>query len=186
MKTRDIATAVVAVLVMAVQEASAGGLQDACIVRSIDQIRDTIHVLVEVDRSVLEQQVRASAQSTITKIPGLTLGRITLAAPDPTTLRVEVDYTAKLQVGPISQNITGTVKARGTISIVDASVVHADLLLDSVSLLGQEIELKGLVVGGFSSRLAIPGTIGRLERVQITSVEPSWIGVAIDVHADPP
>lgn len=204
MSVRLIAVAILAMLVAAPRP-SAGGLQDHCIARSVEEVGGTIRVSADVDRNEVEQHLRTQARSAIVQTAGvtvsnLTLGRIQWTLVDPVTLGVILDVSGTVQVQGISLQVSATVSAQVKLQVVGAAEVHAELILGqlvvpsfqirvnqffTITVPTLTVQLSRAAVAGFMSQFQLPGTSGRLQRVEITSVDPSWFAVVVEIRGAP-
>jgi hypothetical protein len=202
MSSKIISGALLALLVAAPGRLTAGGLEDHCIVRSMEENGGAVRITADVDRSEVDDHLRKHAQSVVVQSSGVQLsdvklGKIQWTLAAPTTLGVVVDVEAKVQVGRSSVKLGGTVGGQVKLKVVDVAAVHAELFLDKLVIPASQIRLndfvtlnfKGLTVqlpstsvAGFTSQFQLPGTSGRLQSVSITSVDPSWFQVVIDVR----
>jgi hypothetical protein len=176
---------VAAALVVIPRTSSAGGLLDDCVVRSIERAGDTLHVSLDIERSSVEQEVRAAAQQALPKFPGVTIGAVRLNLLDPVTLHIDADFTAKLQHGWLSLELRGTLGARVTLAVADGKAVRVNLAPDALSIGGQGVSLNGQL-GSVPRQIDVPELGGQLESMRIAALQTSWIEVGIDVHAATP
>jgi hypothetical protein len=197
-----IRAAVLVSLVAVPRALRAGGLQNHCIIRSIEESGGNIRVTADVDRNEVEQHLQAHAQSAVVQAPGVTiadvkLGKIVWNRMGPTDLGVIVDVGAKVEILGISVPISGTVTAQVKVGIVEATAVHAELTLDKfvvpahtfqpnkfikIQFQGLTVQLPRTIVAGFSSQFQLPGAARRIQSVGITSVDPAWFAVVVEIE----